>query len=80
MKRSQTKQSGLRLDQVKLSEAVMKLTQGKGVDLIVDAVGGPLFEPCLESLAHKGRQVAIACVGDPRVGLTKWTIIGKKPT
>ncbi len=55
------------LDQVKLSEAMMKLTQGKGVDLILDAVGGPLFEPCLESLAHKGRQVAIACVGDPRV-------------
>ena len=55
------------LDQEKLPEAVMKLTQGRGVDLILDAVGGPLFEPCLESLAHKGRQVVIACVGDPRV-------------
>jgi NADPH2:quinone reductase len=55
------------LDQEKLPDAVMKLTNGNGVNLVFDAVGGPLFEPCLESLAHKGRQVAITSVGDPRV-------------
>lgn len=55
------------LDQVKLPDAVMKLTAGRGVDLVFDVVGGPLFEPCLESLALNGRQVAISCVKDPRV-------------
>ncbi|MGA7562419.1 MAG: zinc-binding alcohol dehydrogenase family protein [Desulfobaccales bacterium] len=50
-----------------LPEAVKELTAGKGADLILDAVGGPLFEPCLESLAPRGRQVAIASAGDPRV-------------
>ena len=28
---------------------------------------GGLFEPCLKSLAHRGRQVAIASTGDPKV-------------
>ena len=55
------------LDQEKLPDAVMKLTNGHGVNLVFDVVGGPLFEPCLECLSFKGRQVAIANVGDPRV-------------
>ncbi len=50
-----------------LPESVQELTAGKGADLIVDVVGGPLFEPCLQSLAHRGRQIAIASAGDPRV-------------
>lgn len=41
-------------------EAVRALTDGRGVDLVLDAVGGALFEPCLASLRHGGRQVAIA--------------------
>lgn len=55
------------LDQERLPDAVMKLTQGQGVNLVFDVVGGPLFEPCLECLALKGRQVAISSVVDPRV-------------
>jgi NADPH:quinone reductase len=43
-----------------LSTEVMRLTSGKGVDAALDTVGGPLFEPSLKSLAHGGRQVAIA--------------------
>ena len=50
-----------------LPESVKELTAGKGADLILDVVGGPLFEPCLESLAQRGRQIAIASAGDPRV-------------
>jgi NADPH:quinone reductase len=30
-----------------LSVEVKALTDGKGVDLVLDAVGGPMFEPCL---------------------------------
>lgn len=50
----------------KLQESVMQLTQNRGVDLVMDAVGGPLFEPCLQSLALNGRQVAVASI-EPRV-------------
>jgi NADPH:quinone reductase len=50
-----------------LHERVMQLTAGKGVDVVFDTVGGPLFEPALRSLAFKGRQVAISSAGEPRV-------------
>jgi len=50
-----------------LSESVKELTANKGADLILDVVGGPLFEACLESLAQRGRQVAIASAGNPHV-------------
>jgi NADPH2:quinone reductase len=43
-----------------LASEVLALTDGKGVDLVLDAVGGPLFEPCIQSLRHGGRQVSIA--------------------
>jgi NADPH:quinone reductase len=43
-----------------LSSEVMERTSGEGVELVLDTVGGPLFEPSLKSLARRGRQVAIA--------------------
>jgi NADPH2:quinone reductase len=46
---------------------VKALTDGKGADLVLDAVGGPMFESCLKSLRVGGRQVAIASVGNGRV-------------
>jgi NADPH:quinone reductase len=46
---------------------VKGLTEGKGVDLVFDAVGGPMFEPCLKSLRVGGRQVAITSIGNGRV-------------
>jgi len=52
-----------------LPESVMEVTGGKGADLILDVVGGPLFQPCLESLAQRGRQIAIASAGSPQVTL-----------
>ncbi len=50
-----------------LHERVMELTAGKGVDVVFDTVGGPMFEPALRSLALGGRQVAIASPGHPQV-------------
>jgi NADPH:quinone reductase len=43
-----------------LEHEVLALTDGRGVDLVLDAVGGTLFEPCLKSLCRGGRQIAIA--------------------
>ena len=57
----------IELESRPLPESVKELTKGKGADLILDVVGGPLFETCLESLAQRGRQVAIASAGNPRV-------------
>jgi NADPH:quinone reductase-like Zn-dependent oxidoreductase len=50
-----------------LHERVLELTAGLGVDAVLDAVGGPMFEPALRSLRYGGRQVAITSTGDPRV-------------
>jgi NADPH:quinone reductase-like Zn-dependent oxidoreductase len=35
--------------------------------VVLDAVGGPMFEQCLSALAWRGRQVAISSSPDPRV-------------
>jgi NADPH2:quinone reductase len=51
-----------------LRERVLELTAGRGVDAVLDTVGGPLFEPALRSLRYGGRQVVITSTGHPRVG------------
>ncbi|HEX4079556.1 MAG TPA: zinc-binding alcohol dehydrogenase family protein [Rhizomicrobium sp.] len=50
-----------------LMSEVHAVTGGRGADLAYDAVGGPMFEPCLRSLALGGRQLAITSIGDRRV-------------
>jgi NADPH:quinone reductase-like Zn-dependent oxidoreductase len=50
-----------------LRQRVLDLTAGRGADAVLDAVGGPMFEPALRSLRYGGRQVAITSTGDPRV-------------
>jgi NADPH2:quinone reductase len=50
-----------------LRERVFELTNGKGVDAVLDTVGGAMFESALRSLRIGGRQVAIASTGDRRV-------------
>jgi NADPH:quinone reductase len=50
-----------------LRERVLALTGGRGVDVVLDAVGGPMFEPALRSLRIGGRQVAITSARDRRV-------------
>jgi NADPH2:quinone reductase len=39
------------------------LTDGKGVDIIIDPIGGPAFEPALRCLAWRGRHVIIGFAG-----------------
>lgn len=48
-------------------ERVAEFTSRRGVDLVFDCVGGPLFEPVLGTLAPRGRQVAIASPAQHRV-------------
>ena len=50
-----------------LREKVLQLTAGKGVNAVFNTVGGALFEPAMQSLAFRGRQVVISSSRDPRV-------------
>jgi NADPH:quinone reductase len=50
-----------------LRDRVFELTNGKGVNVVLDTVGGSMFESALRSLRIGGRQVAIASTGDRRV-------------
>lgn len=50
-----------------LDQEVRALTDGKGADLVLDAVGGPMFEPSLKSLSRGGRQIALSSAKDRRV-------------
>ena len=42
-----------------LREAVLELTDGRGADMVLDAVGGTLFEPAVRSLRFGGRMVGV---------------------
>jgi NADPH:quinone reductase len=50
-----------------LESRVRGLTQGRGAEVVFDTVGGPMFEPALKSLAHRGRLLEIASAGGGRV-------------
>jgi NADPH:quinone reductase len=58
-------------------DGIKKTTDGKGVDVILDMVGGPYFEKNLESLAQDGRLVQIAFLQGMQVQLNLRTIMNK---
>ncbi len=43
-------------------DAVMKATDGKGVDLVVNTVGGSVFAECVRSMAFEGRLATVGYV------------------
>jgi NADPH2:quinone reductase len=57
----------INLNNETIPEKVSKITKNQGVNLVLDVVGGELFEPCLRSLSAEGRQVAIASSGNSKV-------------
>jgi NADPH:quinone reductase len=57
--------SFVNLKEEDLVSAVQKATDGKGVDIVLDTVGGDLFRPCLRTLRVGGRQIAIANTAGP---------------
>ena len=42
-----------------LRERIKALTEGRGVDVVYDAVGGPYSEPAFRSLAWRGRHLVV---------------------
>ena len=55
------------LDDQPLEGKVRGVTRGRGAEVVFDTVGGPMFEPAVKSLAHRGRMLAIASTGARRV-------------
>ena len=43
-------------------DAVMRATDGKGVNLVVNAVGGSMFAECIRSMAYEGRFATVGYV------------------
>src|SRR5206468_6541968 len=50
---------GIRTRAADFYDAVMKATDGKGVNLVVNNVGGSVFAECVKSLAFEGRLVTV---------------------
>ncbi len=50
-----------------LDVIIARATNSRGAQVVFDTVGGPMFEPALKALGHRGRQVEITSVGDRRV-------------
>lgn len=48
-----------------LRDELKRLTGGKGVDVVVDPVGGELAEPALRSMAWRGRYLVVGFAGGP---------------
>jgi NADPH:quinone reductase len=48
-------------------EVLVNKTMGHGVNVIFDSVGGIMFEPSLNALAHRGRLIEISATGRRRV-------------
>jgi NADPH2:quinone reductase len=63
----------LALDDPALSDTlpaqVREWTAGRGVDVVVENLGSPVFEACLRSLARSGRIVVVGFAGGPPASL-----------
>ncbi|MGZ5048832.1 MAG: quinone oxidoreductase family protein [Usitatibacter sp.] len=53
---------GIRTRTGDFHDAVMKATEGKGVDLVVNTVGGSVFAECVRSMAFEGRLATVGYV------------------
>ena len=62
------------------SEEVLKATEGKGVDAILDLVGASHFAPNLDCLAELGRMVVVGLVGGSQVDLDLSALMRKRLT
>ena len=68
----------LRYDQVDLKETVKELTGGKGVDIVLDPVGGEMSEQALRATAFNGRLLVIGFANGeiPKISLNLTLVKG----
>jgi NADPH2:quinone reductase len=56
-----------------LREALKAITRGRGVDVVVDPVGGPLAEAALRAIAWRGRYLVVG-FADGRIPALPWNL------
>ena len=68
----------VRYDQVDLKETVKELTSGKGVDIVIDPVGGETTEQALRATAFNGRLLVIGFANGsiPKISLNLTLVKG----
>ncbi len=68
----------VRYDQVNLKETVKELTDGKGVDIVIDPVGGEITEQALRATAFNGRHLVIGFANGaiPKISLNLTLVKG----
>lgn len=59
---------------------VARLTGGRGVDVVLDMVGGDYLPRNIDCLADDGRHVSIAILGGPKAEIPIWKIMQKRLT
>ena len=60
------------------AEQVLEATQGGGVDVVLDMVGGPYLRPNLQCLATEGRLVVIGLQGGAKAELNLGIVLSKR--
>jgi NADPH:quinone reductase len=58
------------------AEEARRLTDGKGVDLVVDSVGGSTLQGSLRALAYRGRAITVGNAGRERIALDVSPLMG----
>lgn len=52
-------EAGVNYSTENVTEALLRLTSGQGLDMVLDTVGGPIFDATLAALAQGGRVVTV---------------------
>lgn len=60
------------------ADQVLALTGGRGVDVVLDIVGGPYLAPNLRCLATEGRLVVIGLMGGAKAELNLGVVLSKR--
>jgi NADPH2:quinone reductase len=63
---------GINYAEVDFETAIRELTGGRGVDVVVDSIGGPTLQKSLRTLAYRGRCISFGDAG--REGTDKFDI------
>jgi putative PIG3 family NAD(P)H quinone oxidoreductase len=61
-------------------EAVKRITQGRGVDIVLDMIGGDYLPRNLDCLAEEGRHVSIAVQRGAKAEVPIWQVMAKRLT
>jgi NADPH:quinone reductase len=62
------------------AKAVLELTDGRGVDVILDLVGGPYLAGNQKAIASRGRMIVVGTTGGPKAEIDLRVLMGKRAT